>query len=97
MNAHAMSALLASLSRALQLPSFSLFILNPRRRTATHGSSASYGYRSGFSHEEMAHLRASEEGARMMATAERTLDALHARHARRFSCLLYTSPSPRDS
>ena len=77
LSAHVMSAFLASLVRALRLPGFSLLVLNPRRPAGARR----YGYRAGFSSEEVAALRSSEDAARLMQAAATVLDAMHAAHA----------------
>ena len=81
MSAPLMSALLASLSRSLRLPGYSVFVLNPRRRVGVH----TYGYRSGFSKDEVRHMRGSDEFRRMMGEAARVVDGLHSKHAPKLS------------
>ena len=91
MSAHTMSAVLASLRKALRLTGFTLFILNPQQPPSAAGI---YGYRNGFSNEEVAKLRASEDMSRMMASAERVLSAYDDVHARQAPSLAESVKGP---
>ena len=87
MNAHTMSALLSSLTRALRLRGFSLFVLHPSVR-----GSPTYGYRSGYSEAEVAALRASEEASRMLSSASHLLADAHEAHNPKLSQAFLSKP-----
>ena len=77
MSAHVMSTFLGSLARSLRLPGFSLFVLNPRRPHGTLRIGGTrygrYGYRGGFSRDEVSYLRASADAALIMQAAAKKL------------------------
>ena len=80
MSAHVMSTFLGSLARSLRLPGFSLFVLNPRRPHGTLRIGGTrygrYGYRGGFSREEVSYLRVSADAALIMQAAVKKHAAL---------------------